>query len=197
MFLVLTAPIPLPVSPDSASRRRVEAELSLHIPTLRAVIAAVLAVGRDHADVADGVGETTRRAVEGASRLRAEEPVRPWLVGIARHVALDARRARGRALRRADRTEAGTPENPLDMIASQRPDPFEALARAESDARVREALEALPDHSRKALTLFHLDGLRYEEIGERLGVPMGTVATWIARGRKALQGELERKGVMQ
>jgi RNA polymerase sigma factor (sigma-70 family) len=197
MILVLTAPAIVPASAINASRKRVEEEAVLHAGAVGAVVAAVLAVGRDHADVEDGVSETMRRAVEGAMRLRPEEPVRPWLLGIARHVALDARRARSRTLRREVRTVEGDDERPLDRIASPRPDPFELLAQAERDASVRKALEALSDSSRQALSLYHLEGLRYEEIGERLGVPMGTVATWIARGRKALLGELERQGAAQ
>jgi RNA polymerase sigma factor (sigma-70 family) len=197
MILVLTAPAIVPASVVSASRKRVEGEVALHLSAVRAVIAAVLAVGRDHADVDDGVNETMRRAVEGALRLRPDEPVRPWLLGIARHVALDARRARSRTLRREARSLDGDDERPLDRVASPRPDPFELFAQAERDARVREALEGLSESSRRALSLYHLEGLRYEEIGQRLGVPMGTVATWIARGRKALIGELERQGAVQ
>ena len=43
------------------------------------------------------------------------------------------------------------------------------------------------------------EGLRYREIATRLGVPMGTVATWLSRGRRALVAAVdaqptERKG---
>jgi len=104
-------------------------------------------------------------------------------------VALDMRRARGRSVRRAASDHAdGTAA--IDHLPGTRPGPFEQLADARRAARVKEALATLADGPRQSLTLFHLEGLGYEEIARRLHVPMGTVATWVSRGRKALQSEL-------
>src|SRR6476620_1525257 len=61
-------------------------------PLVRAVVACVLREPPDHADVEDCTSEALRRALEGKSEVRG--PVRPWVLGIARHVALDALRAR-------------------------------------------------------------------------------------------------------
>lgn len=36
------------------------------------------------------------------------------------------------------------------------------------------------------MLLFHVEGEAYQSISERLGVPIGTVATWLSRGRRAL-----------
>jgi RNA polymerase sigma-70 factor (ECF subfamily) len=52
-------------------------------------------------------------------------------------------------------------------------------------------LAKLPDGPRHALQLFHLEGLSYQEIASRLTVPLGTVATWVTRGRKAMAEALE------
>jgi RNA polymerase sigma-70 factor (ECF subfamily) len=49
----------------------------------------------------------------------------------------------------------------------------------------------LPDGPRNALQLFHMEGLSYQEIAGRLEVPLGTVATWVTRGRKAMAEALE------
>jgi RNA polymerase sigma factor (sigma-70 family) len=165
-------------------------------PDVLAVVAAVLGVGRDHADAEDAASETMRRAMEGQSKFQEGLPVRPWLLGIARHVALDARRSRGRTMRRAVH-DPENGESALDRVAATRPDPFEQLAEARRAAKVRAALATLPEGPRLALTLFHLEGLGYEEIVRRLGVPMGTVATWMSRGRKALQGELSDEGAVR
>ena len=193
-----STPAPLAVSmarPAPVLDAQTAAEVAAAMPVVRVVAAAVLAVGRDHADVDDVASETMRRAVEGHERLRPGDPVRPWVIGIARHVALDARRSRGRALRRNAEPPGATPElSAAEQVASPKPDPFEQLARARRDSQVREALEQLPEGSRQALTLFHLEELGYEEIAAKLGVPMGTVATWISRGRKALQGTLSEEG---
>ncbi|HVY46278.1 MAG TPA: sigma factor, partial [Minicystis sp.] len=68
-------------------------------PVVRAVVASVLGERKDHPDVEDCTHEAIRRAIEGRERLRDGEPLRPWVIGIARHVALDVRRLRRRALR--------------------------------------------------------------------------------------------------
>lgn len=58
---------------------------------------------------------------------------------------------------------------------------------------MRRVLETLPEGPRQALMLFHLEELGYQEIAKRLGVPLGTVATWVTRGRKALAEALESR----
>jgi RNA polymerase sigma-70 factor (ECF subfamily) len=160
-------------------------------PLVRAVVASIVRESIDHPDVEDCTNETLRRALEGHERLREGEAVRPWVVGIARHVALDALRGRKRA--RARDASSGSSEDDSDQLAplverlpDPADDPFERVAKARRDATVRGAIEALPDGQRKALTMFHLEGLGYQEIAERLDVPLGTVATWVMRGRKAI-----------
>jgi RNA polymerase sigma-70 factor (ECF subfamily) len=159
-------------------------------PLVRAVVASIVREPIDHPDVEDCTNETLRRALEGHERLREGEALRPWVVGIARHVALDALRARKRA--RARDAGGGTDEDgdvlaPLvERLPDPADDPFERVAKARRDATVRTAIESLPDGQRKALTMFHLEGLGYQEIAVRLDVPLGTVATWVMRGRKAV-----------
>ncbi|HEY1691807.1 MAG TPA: RNA polymerase sigma factor [Polyangiaceae bacterium] len=172
--------------PDSQSLATATADLRPHV---RAVIAAMLGVGRDHPDVEDCAHEALRRAIEGRDRLREGEPLRPWVTGIARHVALDAMRARKR---QRDRTAApardadGEPVNPLDQVADTGPSPFDRLADARRKETIARALGALPEGQRRALTMFHMEGLQYQEIAARLGVPLGTVATWVMRARKSV-----------
>ena len=165
-------------------------------PLVRAVVASIVREPVDHPDVEDCTNETLRRAIEGQERLREGEAVRPWVVGIARHVALDALRARKRA-RARDGGGSGSDEDgdPLAPLVERLPDPaddaFERVAKARRDATVRNAIESLPEGQRKALTMFHLEGLAYQEIAVRLDVPLGTVATWVMRGRKAVATAVE------
>ena len=156
---------------------------------VRAVIAGVLGVGKDHPDVEDCTHETLSRALEGQGRLREGEPLRPWVLGIARHVALDALRARRRT--RAQQTESRGDEAAeqvsfLERLADPGPGPEERAASAERAQRLSIALESLAKEPREALLLFHVDGLGYQEIARRMGVPLGTVATWISRGRRSI-----------
>lgn len=178
-------------SPDAVRQEAASLE-----PVVRAVVAAVLREGRGHPDVDDCTNETLRRALEGAERLRQGEPVRPWLVGIARHVALDSLRAKKR--RRAREVEAppdssGDVGSMVDRVPDAAPSASEQIAVQERDRRVREAIDKLAPVMRDALVKFHLEGKSYVQIAEEMKVPLGSVATWVTRGRKAIAAELAAK----
>jgi RNA polymerase sigma-70 factor (ECF subfamily) len=161
-------------------------------PIVRAVVASVLGERRDHPDVDDCTHEAIRRAIEGRSRLRDGEPLRPWMIGIARHVALDARRSRKRA--RMQDTTSASGEHSLVELVDPGPAPDEHAAGAERARRVDAILSTLPAQQKEALLLFHVEGVAYQEIAARMNVPMGTVATWLSRGRKTLADALGDKG---
>lgn len=157
-------------------------------PVVRAAIACVLGEAFDHPDVEDCTHEALARALEGQGRLRDGEPLRPWVLGIARHVALDALRRRQRARRVEgppghEDAEGGAP---LDRVEDPGPSPEDRAALFEQAHRLEGALQRLADPQREALLAFHLEGLNYQQIARRLDIPLGTVATWIARGRRSL-----------
>ncbi|MBS2019770.1 MAG: sigma-70 family RNA polymerase sigma factor [Deltaproteobacteria bacterium] len=176
-------------APESPARSREVAELR---PLVRAVVSCVLREPLDHADVEDCTSEAMRRALEGKSTERG--PLRPWVLGIARHVALDTLRARQRQRARTVDVPDDAPSS-TRMVMDRLIDPSagadEQMEEAERAARVRRVLETLPEGPRRALSLFHLEGLSYQEIGARLEVPLGTVATWVTRGRKAMADALD------
>jgi RNA polymerase sigma-70 factor (ECF subfamily) len=66
----------------------------------------------------------------------------------------------------------------------------EDLARAERRQAVEQALHKLPDTQRVPLVLYHIEGLKYEEIAAKLGVSLGKVKTDIFRGRETLRKRL-------
>lgn len=157
-------------------------------PVVRALVAHVLGARSGDADVEDCTSEAFRRAIESQHRLEEGAPVRPWLLGIARHVALDARRARARALQRSAPLRAADDDeapSALDRLPSAAPDPLERAESVERSQRLQVALARLPVDQRRAITL-HADGMAYREIALELSVPIGTVCTWIARARAGL-----------
>lgn len=173
----------------AASFRQEAAELR---PVVRAVVACVLREPLDHADVEDCTSEALRRALEDGSTVRG--PLRPWVLGIARHVALDTLRARQKQRARHVEAPEAAPSS-TNLVMDRLIDPTagadEQMEAAERAAHVRRVLRRIPEGPRKALELFHLEGLAYQDIARRLGVPLGTVATWVTRGRKAMAEALE------
>ena len=75
----------------------------------------------------------------------------------------------------------------LDLPASEECDPASAAERAEMAARVRKAVEALPEPERRALLLKAFADLRYPEIAEATGEPVGTVKWRISRAYERLR----------
>jgi RNA polymerase sigma-70 factor (ECF subfamily) len=64
--------------------------------------------------------------------------------------------------------------------------PENALFGEELRVKVNDALDALPDDLRTAVTLREFDGLSYEEIAEVMECPVGTVRSRIFRAREAI-----------
>jgi RNA polymerase sigma-70 factor (ECF subfamily) len=154
-------------------------------PVVRAVCAKILRCSVDHPDVEDAVAETWKRALESRGQLLPGAPIGPWLTGIARHVAID----RGRARRRDTARHAGSSsDEALSEARDLAPSPESLVAQRATLARLQGVLAGLHAGQRRALLAFHLEGKPYAEISRELGVPIGTVATWVARGR----GEITR-----
>jgi RNA polymerase sigma-70 factor (ECF subfamily) len=117
----------------------------------------------------------------------AKGSFRSWALTVARNVCRDRLRRRG--LEKAAFTADG--ETHTDLARAAGPDPeAQALLRADATA-LEAALEALPEEMRTALVLFHFHEASYEEIAASLDVPIGTVMTWLHRGRKRLKAALE------
>jgi RNA polymerase sigma factor (sigma-70 family) len=185
-------------SPSIGAGAAVSHETASLAPLVRAVIASVLGESRTHPDVEDCTNEALRRAIEGCARLRDGEPLRPWVLGIARHVALDARRLRRRAKLHEAGIGGGDHEkdqtSPLDWLVDPTPGPFERAARHQQARRLDRALQGLGDAQRRAMLLFHVEGQGYQQIANQMGVPLGTVATWLARGRRTIADALGERG---
>ena len=106
-----------------------------------------------------------------------------WLSRIATNAFLDEMRRRRR---RPLDLLPDDPERVLPPAAGA----DEALASEVLPDDVQEALRRLPEDYRAAVVLCDVVGLPYQEIGEALGVPVGTVRSRIHRGRALLREAL-------
>jgi RNA polymerase sigma-70 factor (ECF subfamily) len=107
---------------------------------------------------------------------------RSWLLSIVRHAGYDW-------LQKNRKKELATvfDEELHSTEAAEQEQP--SLAGADQEI-VRKCLEELPVEFREAAILRELEGLSYKEIAEITGVPIGTVMSRLARGRKQLQTAL-------
>jgi RNA polymerase sigma-70 factor (ECF subfamily) len=138
---------------------------------------------RDADEAKDIAQDAFFRAYRRLSEFHPDRPFSRWLFVIARNASLDALRRR----RRAATLGSGGDSVP-------EPGPEEIALRHEEAERVRLALETLPARYREVLELYYVNGLRYREIADAIGIPIGTVKTFLSRAKRQLREELESDG---
>lgn len=130
-------------------------------------------------DVADDLAqETYLRALKSLRRFEGRSSARTWLLTIARRVAIDHLRARGRRPALADDPDWAP-------ALDQRGDQFSS-AGFEEIVETNLLLEALDADRREALVLTQLLGLTYSQAAQVAGCPVGTVRSRVARAREDL-----------
>ncbi|HTZ22338.1 MAG TPA: sigma-70 family RNA polymerase sigma factor [Opitutaceae bacterium] len=135
------------------------------------------------------------KAYERWDDLRDSPAAGGWLKTVATNMSLNhLQRYRKRwrffsEIKRPD-DDGGEDQPEIEFAA---PDQFFAgLDQTERRTWIEQALEALPEHQRVPLILYHFDDLPYEEIAAKLGVSLAKVKTDILRGRAALARLLAR-----
>jgi RNA polymerase sigma-70 factor (ECF subfamily) len=112
-----------------------------------------------------------------------------WLFRIAMNAAISQKRKTRRVpvSVEAAREQAGV--EPSDTHLDNHPS--HSLETSERQAAVRAALAELSEEYRTVLVLKEMEGLKYEEIAEIVGCPIGTVRSRIHRARYELRCKLE------
>ena len=136
-------------------------------------------------DAADATQQAFERIVRNVEQFNPDAGTfRAWAFMVARNCCRDRLRRRGFEARTFEPDD----EPQLDTKTSS---PEEVVAIRVDAIRLEKALETLPEPTRTAIVLFHLHDASYEEISQTLDVPLGTVMTWMHRGRAKLRTLLE------
>jgi RNA polymerase sigma-70 factor (ECF subfamily) len=115
-----------------------------------------------------------------------QSKISTWLARIAYFRCLNYLKKR-RALLFDDHTPE---EVTFDDVASSSFDPYEETEKNERLTLVREAIAQMPIVYRTILTLYHLQEMSYQEIGKVMGLPPGTVKSYLFRARTLLRQRL-------
>src|SRR5262249_14835429 len=110
-------------------------------------------------------------------------PLKPWIMTIA------VNRCRTWMIQRARRPELV--EYLQETAASPPSDDAAELAR-----EIQAALAELRDDYRLVFTLYHEQGLAYDDIADAVDKPVGTVKTWLHRARLEMLDRLRRRGMV-
>jgi RNA polymerase sigma-70 factor (ECF subfamily) len=169
--------------PESEARRRFEAEALVH---LDALYSFALKLTRSREDAEDLVSDTILRAFDRWEQYRLGTNIRAWLFTILYHAFVSRKR-------RIDAREVQLPED-IDSWSAYEvvgdADPEGTFYDSFLDEEITAAIDALPQDYRSAVVLSDIQGLRYAEIAEILGIPEGTVKSRLFRGRRMLQKKL-------
>ena len=149
-----------------------------HSPRVLATARRILGDPSEAEDVAQ---EAFLKLWRGGGSLEIKDGVElgPWLVRVARNLAIDRLRS-GQRLDVRDEL----PETP---VAAEQ---LAVLTASDVSERVFEALAALPDRQRLALTLFHFEELSQREVAGELGITEDALESLLARGRRKLRALL-------
>jgi RNA polymerase sigma-70 factor (ECF subfamily) len=147
------------------------------------------------ADAEDLVAESVTRAWRARATLTDDGAFRAWMFRILNNTFISERRKQLARPWEEPLGDDSTDEAPNFSLFERLHQPFllwfatpeqefiDKLLREDLDR----ALSALPDHHRVVVVLADVEGLKYGDIAETLGVPVGTVRSRLARARGALQ----------
>ena len=151
------------------------------------VVRVAMAVVHNQDDALELAQETFVRAYENLAKFESRSSLSTWLYRIAANLAIDFRRREGRHT--VLRGEEG--EFELGRLPSERGNSFAETARNELNWRLREALKELTPEHRAVILLREVEGLSYDEIGDILQCPRGTVMSRLHYARNRLRGILK------
>jgi len=133
----------------------------------------------NRASAEDVFQEAFLQVHQSADTFDPQRKFRPWLFTIAANKARDLRRAQAR--RPATPLQAAVSPHDeesgqfIDLMRSAAELPEEPMERRELSEQVKKTISHLPDHLREILLLSYFHQFPYKQIGDMLGIPLGTV----------------------
>jgi RNA polymerase sigma-70 factor, ECF subfamily len=171
------------------------------LPLLNEVYGVALRMTRNPQAAEDLVSEAYARAWKALDQFTPGTNIRAWLYRIMTNAYINHFRKKHRepekvSLDAYDRIEDFHLFNRVSSEAGPAsPDPFDSVVGRLTNEKFEKALGRLPDEYRAAVILYDLEGLSYQEVADALQVPLGTVRSRLARGRKILQSALWSQAV--
>jgi RNA polymerase sigma-70 factor (ECF subfamily) len=143
----------------------------------------------DRIDAEDVVQETFLRVYRNKHLYRNIAKFSTWIYTIASNLAkTELRRRRRRRL--FSISQMGFDNRDYDL-PSDEPTPEGVVDGGMKESIVRRAIETLPVKFKEVVILRDVQEFSYEEIGEILDIPIGTVKSRVNRGRSRLQKKLQ------
>ena len=136
----------------------------------------------------DCLQETCLRVYRQLDRYDPARPFAPWLLGVARNVALDALR---RESRRPAEPLPAEERVPADDEAAE-----QVAERREVGELIHTAVEKLPANEREVFLLKQVEGLTFAQVADAVGCSLRTAKYRMRAAVDALAADLRQAGVV-
>jgi RNA polymerase sigma-70 factor (ECF subfamily) len=176
-------------APEAASQTSAFEQLAM--PLFPSLYNVAFWLCRNPTEAEDLVQETFLKALRGFATFESGSNFRAWIFRILRNTWLTSRTglAAQRTIALEDELERGNESGPAPVPegAIDRQTPELNLIRLGDQAALRDAMEKLPSPLLEVILLCDIEEMKYREIATVLDIPIGTVMSRFARGRRALR----------
>lgn len=162
------------MSTTNDARARFQAELIAILPRLRRF---AFGLAGSKADGDDLLQSALAKALTSQEQWQPGTRLDSWLYSIIQNHWIDTVRAR--------RTR-GVSVSLEDALNVSKDDGISAVESSMALAKMKTALDRLPDDQRAVLIMVGIEGMSYAATAETLGIPIGTVMSRLSRARAAL-----------
>jgi RNA polymerase sigma-70 factor (ECF subfamily) len=122
--------------------------------------------------------------------VRSQQPLKSWLLQVARNRCRDELRKKHLFLFSEMETTAEDESNPLEYIPDTAPLPEDSVEESDRQRLLQDAIQALPSRYRAIVSLRYQEDLTFREIADRLHIPANTAKTYFQRARPLLRAAL-------
>lgn len=149
---------------------------------------------RDPDDVADLVQETFIKAYRALATFQCEHSFEKWLYKIASNNCIDYLRRKRFTIISIDKPVSTSDggEMSMELPDPNSPQPDGEMLASERTQVLREAYELLPPKYKEVIRMRHEEEMEYNEIADKLGLPLGTVKAHIFRARQMMYKKLHK-----
>ncbi len=144
------------------------------------IISMLYRILPDKTMVEDVAQEVFIRVYKGLPYFKEQSKFTTWLYRVVHNVAISELRKK-----RPKYSE----DIEMELIPStiKESDPIQILNEKQVKEKIDTALDMLPENFRMVLILYYMEELSYNEISEILDIPLGTVKTYLFRGKQMLR----------
>ena len=160
----------------------------------RPVFSLIYRMVRDREQAEDLAQETFVKVFNHIDSFNPKYKFSSWIFKIASNLTIDALRKKDLNTVSLDGSRHASTPDEIDAtritVESRDENPEEFLEAKELGQEIEGAIGKLRPEYRTAILLRHVEGRPYEEIAEIMGIPLGTVKTYIHRARGELKETL-------